>query len=441
MAADVQPQHPAPLEADPEARDHEARELEGAVRALAQNARAASRVLASTATARKDAVLLRVAALLDGPAATEILSANARDLAAAVAAGLAPSMVDRLRLDEKRLADIAEGVRAIVALPDPVGDVVHDRTLPNGLRVQRVRAPLGVIAIVYEARPNVTIDAAALCLKSGNAVILRGGKEAFETNAALAHLVGEALRAEGLPEAAVSTLGTTDRRATLALIRQSGLVDVVIPRGGEGLIRFVTENAKVPVIQHFKGVCHVYVANDADPEMALAIVRNAKVQRPSACNATETLLVDRALAESFLPQLDRALPEVELRGCDATCALVPRAKHATRDDWDTEHLALILNVRVVDDLDDALAHIAAHGSLHTEAIVTRDRAKGERFVREVDASLVLVNASTRFNDGYQLGLGAEMGISTSKLHAYGPMGLEELCTLRWVAHGEGQIRK
>lgn len=441
MAADVQPQHPAPLEADPEARDQEARELEGSVRALAQNARAASRVLASTATARKDAVLLRVAALLDGPAATEILAANARDLAAAVAAGLAPAMVDRLRLDEKRLADIADGVRAIVALPDPVGDVVHDRTLPNGLRVQRVRAPLGVIAIVYEARPNVTIDAAALCLKSGNAVILRGGKEAFETNAALAHLVGEALRAEGLPEAAVSTLGTTDRRATLALIRQSGLVDVVIPRGGEGLIRFVTENAKVPVIQHFKGVCHVYVANDADPEMALAIVRNAKVQRPSACNATETLLVDHELAESFLPQLAHALPEVELRGCDATCALVPRAKHATREDWDTEHLALILNVRVVNDFDDALAHIAAHGSLHTEAIVTRDRAKGERFVREVDASLVLVNASTRFNDGYQLGLGAEMGISTSKLHAYGPMGLEELCTLRWVAHGEGQIRK
>jgi glutamate-5-semialdehyde dehydrogenase len=415
--------------------------LEADVRALAQRAREASRVLASTTTARKDGVLLRVAALLDGPAALEILAANARDLAAAEAAGIAPAMLDRLRLDEKRLAAVADGVRAIVDLPDPVGDVVHDRTLPNGLRVKRVRAPLGVIAIVYEARPNVTIDAAALCLKSGNAVILRGGKEAFETNAALAKVVGEALRAEGLPEAAVSTLGTTDRRATLALIRQSGLVDVVIPRGGEGLIRFVTENAKVPVIQHFKGVCHVYVAGDADPDMALAIVRNAKVQRPSACNAAETVLVDRAIAESFLPKLARALPEVELRGCDVTCSLVERAKPATKEDWDTEHLALILNVRVVDDLDDALAHVAAHGSLHTEAIVTRDPAKADRFVREVDASLVLVNASTRFNDGYQLGLGAEMGISTSKLHAYGPMGLEELCTLRWVAHGEGQIRK
>jgi glutamate-5-semialdehyde dehydrogenase len=415
--------------------------IEADVRALALRAREASRVLASTTTARKDGVLLRVAALLDGPAALEILAANARDLAAAQAAGIAPAMLDRLRLDEKRLAAVADGVRAIVDLPDPVGDVVHDRTLPNGLRVKRVRAPLGVIGIVYEARPNVTIDAAALCLKSGNAVILRGGKEAFETNAALAKVVGEALRAEGLPEAAVSTLGTTDRRATLALIRQSGLVDVVIPRGGEGLIRFVTENAKVPVIQHFKGVCHVYVAGDADPEMALAIVRNAKVQRPSACNAAETVLVDRAIAESFLPKLAQALPEVELRGCDVTCALVERAKPATSEDWDTEHLALVLNVCVVNDLDDALAHIAAHGSLHTEAIVTRDPAKGDRFVREVDASLVLVNASTRFNDGYQLGLGAEMGISTSKLHAYGPMGLEELCTLRWVAHGEGQIRK
>ncbi|MCB9614911.1 MAG: glutamate-5-semialdehyde dehydrogenase [Sandaracinus sp.] len=416
-------------------------ELVAEVRALAQRAREASRVLASATTAQKDAVLLRVAALLDGPAADEILAANAKDLVAAEAAGLAPALVDRLRLDANGLAGVADGVRAIVDLPDPVGDVVHDRTLSNGLRVQRVRAPLGVIGIVYEARPNVTIDAAALCLKSGNAVILRGGKEAFESNAALAKLVGEALRAEGLPEAAVSTLGTTDRRATLALIQASGLVDVVIPRGGEGLIRFVTENAKVPVIQHFKGVCHVYVADDADLDMAMAIVRNAKVQRPSACNALETLLVDAAVAERFLPAMADALSEVALRGCERTCALVPRATPATEEDWDTEHLALVLNVRVVEGLDAALTHIARHGSLHTEAIVTRDKAKGQRFVREVDASLVLVNASTRFNDGYQLGLGAEMGISTSKLHAYGPMGLEELCTLRWVAHGEGQIRK
>ncbi|MCB9618664.1 MAG: glutamate-5-semialdehyde dehydrogenase [Sandaracinus sp.] len=421
--------------------DVDQEQLVAEVRALAQRARDASRVLASASTAQKDAVLLRVAALLDGPAADEILAANAKDIAAAEAAGLAPALVDRLRLDAKRLAGVADGVRAIVDLPDPVGDVVHDRTLSNGLRVQRVRAPLGVIGIVYESRPNVTIDAAALCLKSGNAVILRGGKEAFESNAALAKLVGEALRAEGLPEAAVSTLGTTDRRATLALIQASGLVDVVIPRGGEGLIRFVTENAKVPVIQHFKGVCHVYVADDADLDMAMAIVRNAKVQRPSACNALETLLVDAAVAERFLPAMADALSEVALRGCERTCALVPRATPATEEDWDTEHLALVLNVRVVEGLDAALTHIARHGSLHTEAIVTRDKAKGQRFVREVDASLVLVNASTRFNDGYQLGLGAEMGISTSKLHAYGPMGLEELCTLRWVAHGEGQIRK
>lgn len=417
------------------------RALDDEVRALAKRARFAARLLASATSAQKDAVLLRVAALLDGPAAAEVLEANARDVDAAQQAGLPVALVDRLRLDDKRLADVADGVRAIVALPDPVGSVVSDRTLANGLRVQRVRAPLGVIGIVYESRPNVTVDAAALCLKSGNAVILRGGKEAFESNAALARLVAEALRAEGLPEEAVSTLGTTDRRATLSLIRMSGLVDVVIPRGGEGLIRFVTENAKVPVVQHFKGVCHIYVADDADEEMALSIVRNAKVQRPSACNALETLLVDGGIAERLLPALDRALPEVALRGCERTRALVSRAAHAMDEDWNTEHLSLILNVRVVDGLDAALDHIAKHGSLHTEAIVTGDRAKAERFVREVDASLVLVNASTRFNDGYQLGLGAEMGISTSKLHAYGPMGLEELCTLRWVAHGEGQIRK
>ncbi|MBX3250063.1 MAG: glutamate-5-semialdehyde dehydrogenase [Myxococcales bacterium] len=413
--------------------------LEAEVRALALAARQASRALAIAPTAVKNAALERIA---DGLEASlpALLEANAKDLRAAEAAGLAPAMIDRLRLDEARVRATAEGVRAIVKLRDPVGAVANLRTLPNGLKVERVRVPLGVIAIVYESRPNVTIDAAALCIKSGNAVLLRGGKEAFFSNAALATIVADALEAAGLPRAAVSTLGTTDRRATLALIRQAGLVDVVIPRGGEGLIRFVSEHARVPVIQHYKGVCHVYVAEDAELKMALEIVKNAKTQRPGVCNALETLLVDHVMAEDFLPRLAAAMPEVELRGCDVTCALVDRAIPATEADWDAEYLDLILAVRVVRDMDEALEHIARHGSHHTEAIVTRDPAKGARFTREVDASLVLVNASTRFNDGFQLGLGAEMGISTSKLHAYGPMGLEELCTLKWVAHGEGQIR-
>jgi glutamate-5-semialdehyde dehydrogenase len=314
--------------------------------------------------------------------------------------------------------------------------------LPSGIRAGRMSVPLGVIAIVYESRPNVTSDAAALCIKSGNACILRGGKEAFQSARALAEVFETALEAEGLPRAVVSLLPTTQREATLALLQLDGLIDLAIPRGGEGLIRFVAENARVPVIKHYKGVCHVYVEASADYDKAERIVVNAKAQRPSVCNAAETLLVDQAVADAFVPKLCHALAakRVEIRGCERTQALYPRAKPVAEADYDTEYGDYIMNVRVVDGFAEALAHIARHGSLHSEAIITESYSKAERFLREVDASAVLVNASTRFNDGGQFGLGAEIGISTTKLHAYGPMGLNELCTKKWVVYGDGQIR-
>jgi len=409
---------------------------------VALRARAASRELARLTTARKDAVLRRAAAGLRGAHREAVLAANAADLAAADARGISAAMRDRLRLDDARIEGIASAIEQVVALPDPVGELSESRVLASGLRIARMRVPLGLVGIVYEARPNVTSDAAALCLKSGNACVLRGGSEAVRSNHAIAAVYAEALAAEGLPPASVSLLPTTDREATLALIRQAGVVDLVIPRGGESLIRFVTDNARVPVIQHYKGVCHLYVDGDADLAMAEALVLNGKVQRPSACNALETLLVDRACADAFVPRIVAALAArgVSLRGDAAVCALAPGVAAATDADWDTEYLDLVLSIAVVDGLDGALAHIARHGTLHTEAIVTRDAARGERFVREIDASLVLVNASTRFNDGTELGLGAEIGISTSKLHAYGPMGLRELCTQKWVGYGEGQVR-
>jgi glutamate-5-semialdehyde dehydrogenase len=305
-----------------------------------------------------------------------------------------------------------------------------------------MRVPLGLIAIVYESRPNVTVDAAALCFKAGNACLLRGGKEAFRTNRALAAIFERALVDEGFDPATVSLVPTLDRETMVKMIGLDGIVDLVIPRGGEGLIRFVAEHARVPVIRHYKGVCHVYVDADADAEKAIAIAVNAKTHRPGVCNAMETLLVDEEIAASFVPRVARALIErgVELRGDPRTVALVPEAKPATEADWDEEYLDLVCAVRVVDGIDGALAHVAAHGTLHTEAIVTESYTKAERWLREVDASLVLVNASTRFNDGGELGLGAEVGISTTKLHAYGPMGLAELCALKWIARGEGQIR-
>ena len=407
----------------------------------AASAKATTRLLARASAAEKNAALAGIAAALEARA-DEVLAANRVDLDAAGAKGVSGAMLDRLRLSPARIAQMTTGVRQIAALPDPVGRIDRIEARPNGLRVGRMTVPLGLVGIVYEARPNVTIDAAALCLKSGNACLLRGGSEALASNQALVRVAGDAIAAAGLPPACVSFVDDTDREGVRAMSRLSGVLDLLIPRGGEGLIRFVTENATVPVIQHYKGVCHVYVDGAADLEMAEAIAVNAKVQRPGVCNAMETLLVDAACAHAFLPRVTASLRAagVTLRGCPRTRSAVPWVEAATDADWDTEYLDLVLAVRVVDGLDDALAHIARHGTGHTEAIVSRDRDRGDRFVREVDASLVLVNASTRFNDGFELGLGAEMGISTTKLHAYGPMGLEELCARKWVGFGAGQIR-
>jgi glutamate-5-semialdehyde dehydrogenase len=410
---------------------------------LAKRAKDASRILAAASTEQKNAVLRRAAQALRGASGDRVLEANVRDLAAARGMGLSKAMLDRLQLDRKRLDGVADGVEQVAALPDPVGSVVEERVLDNGLRVSKMRAPLGLIGIIYESRPNVTADAASLCLKSGNAVLLRGGKEAFQSNTAIAEIFMKALREEGLPSESVTLLPTTDRQATLVMIGLDGIVDMVIPRGGEGLIRFVAEHARVPVIQHYKGVCHVFVDRTADPGMALDIALNAKVQRPGVCNSMETLLVDQSIASTFLPKLGAAMGKagVEIRADDRAASHLNGVKRASDEDWDTEYLDLILNVGVVDGIDGALDHVAKHGSNHTEAIVTKDDANASRWLREVDASLVLVNASTRFNDGFALGLGAEIGISTTKLHAYGPMGLAELCTLKWVGQGEGQVRQ
>lgn len=416
-------------------------DIEALVTSLAQQAKAAARVLNAAPTEQKNAVLVRAANVLRGAAGDDVLRANEKDVEAGKASGLSQAMLDRLHLDRKRLDGVADGVEQIARLADPVGELVDSRTLENGLRVSRMRVPIGLIGIIYESRPNVTADAAALCLKSGNSVLLRGGKEAFESNQAIARIFVDALEAEGLPSSAVTLLPTTDRQATLVMIGLDGIVDMVIPRGGEGLIRFVADHAKVPVIQHYKGVCHVYVDGAADLDKAVEIAVNAKTQRPGVCNAMETLLIDSACAEQFLPKVGDALKNrgVELRADERAAKLLNGARAAQATDWDEEYLDLILNVGVVDGIDGALDHVAAHGSNHTEAIVTEDASAADRWLREVDASLVLVNASTRFNDGFQLGLGAEIGISTTKLHAYGPMGLAELCTLKWIARGEGQV--
>ncbi len=409
---------------------------------LCRGARQAARVLAVAGSEQKNRALLGLArALLDE--AEGLKAANALDLEAGRAAGLSKAMLDRLTLSDQVIAAMAEGLREVAALPDPVGEVTGMWRRPNGLLVGRQRIPLGVIGFIYESRPNVTVDAAGLCLKSGNAVVLKGGKEAINSNLALARIIGRVLTDCGLPAAAVAVVPTTDRAATLALLRQDELLDVVIPRGGESLIRFVAQNSRVPVLKHYKGVCHLYVDAEADLAMAEAICVNAKCQRPGVCNALETLLVHQDVAESFLPRVARALTaqEVELRGCHVTCEILPEAVPATDDDWPAEYLDLILAVRVVKDMDQALDHIAAHGSQHTEAIVTRDHARAMRFINAVDSSVVLVNASTRFNDGGQLGLGAEIGISTCKLHAFGPMGLEELTTRKFIVFGDGQVRQ
>ena len=411
------------------------------LRRAAEDALAASRTLAVLDGATRDALLESIARALEARAA-DILAANAEDVAAAREAGLSEAMVDRLRLDPARLAGIVRAVREVIALPDPLAGIEWQAPRADGLEIGRMRAPLGVVAMIYESRPNVTVDAAVLCLKSSNAALLRGGSEARRSNAALAAAIAEGLAAHGLPAACAALVPVPDRAAIAELLRHDDCIALAIPRGGEGLIRHVAEVSRVPVIRHYKGVCHLFVDRDADLDQALGLLIDGKCARPSACNALETLLVDVPVAAAFLPRAQAALSArgVRLRADPRALPLLPGAAPATEADWDAEYLDLVLAVKVVDGIDEALAHIARHGSLHTEAIATRDAARAQRFLREVDASAVMVNASTRFNDGGELGLGAEIGISTTKLHAYGPMGLESLTTRKWVVRGAGHVR-
>ncbi len=411
------------------------------IAAMAKAARQASQAMTRITSGQKDQALQRMAdEILRN--ADAVCAENQRDVQAARSAGLAPALIDRLTITESTIAAMARGLREVAQLPDPVGSLGPSRVRPNGLEIARMRIALGVIGIIYESRPNVTVDAAGLCLKAGNAVILRGGSEAFHSNRALAAVIGRALADTGLPAAAVQVVPVTDRAAVNALLEQEESIDLIIPRGGEELIRFVVAHSRIPVLKHYKGVCHVYVDEGADLAMAEAVSFNAKVQRPGVCNAMETLLVHRSEAPRFLPAMAQrfAAAGVELRGCPETRRMLPAITSATDADWSAEYLDLILAVRVVESMEAAIAHIAAYGSSHTDAIVTRDYERARRFVREVDSSVVLVNASTRFNDGGQLGLGAEIGISTSKLHAFGPMGLEELTTTKFVVFGNGQVR-
>ena len=368
---------------------------------------------------------------------------NNKDLEAARTKGLSKAMLDRLTLSDNVIEQTAAGLEEIAAFPDPVGEIVRMWTRPNGIRVGRMRIPLGVIGIIYESRPNVTADAAALCLKAGNAVILRGGSEAFTSSKAIVGLFKDVLKENHVNEQIVNLLPTTDREAILYMLKLEELIDLIIPRGGEELIRFVAENSRIPVIKHYKGVCHLYVDAAADLDMAVKLTFNSKVQRPGVCNALETLLVHKAVADRFLPQAADKLTEagVELRGCERSLVLVPSMTPATEDDWYAEYLDLILAVKVVDDIDEAIGHIAKYGSLHTETIVTKDYAASQKFLKEVNSSSVIVNASTRMSDGYVYGLGAEVGISTTKIHSYGPMGVEDLTTTKFIVLGDGQVRE
>ena len=404
-------------------------------------AKDAAFALANASTAQKDAALAAIAAALEARAA-DILSANREDVEAARAGGMSPSMLDRLSLSEARVKGMAEGVRDVAKLPDPVGRVLSGSTLACGLAMEKIAVPLGVIGIIFEARPNVTSDAAALCLKSGNACILRGGKEAIRSNTAIANVMRGALKEAGLDENCVCLIEDTDRATATAMMRLNRYIDCLIPRGGAGLIRSVVENATVPVIETGVGNCHAYVEKTADIAMAAEIVFNAKTSRPSVCNALETLLVDEAIAETALPVIAARLKEknVELRGCPRTCAILPEAVPACENDYEVEFLDYILAVKVVSGMDEAIAHIRRYSSHHSECIVTRDLAAARRFTREVDSAAVYVNASTRFTDGGVFGLGAEIGISTQKLHARGPMGLEALVSYKYVLYGDGQVR-
>lgn len=409
---------------------------------LVTRARRAASRLATLSTSVKNQALLSMADALEAQSEA-LLAANARDIEAFEATPEKQAMADRLRLTQERVADMAAGLREVAKLPDPLGEMPKMWTRPNGMQVGKVRVPIGVIGIIYESRPNVTADSAALCLKSGNACVLRGGSEAIHSNTAIAAVLSEAAEKAGVPAGAISFVSRPDRELVPVLLKKDQFIDLIIPRGGESLMRVVTEHSTIPVIKHDAGVCHIYVDDDADPAMAGEICFNAKVQRPSTCNAMETLLVHQGIARTwlagFIDKLTAA--KVEVRGCQKTCALSSAAKPASESDYGKEFLDLTLAVKVVKNVDEAMEHIAQHGSRHTEAIITTDYQKAMRFLREVDASAVLVNASTRLNDGYQFGLGAEIGISTSRIHARGPMGLEELTCSKFIVLGSGQIRE
>ncbi len=408
---------------------------------VGRHARDAARLVAKADSTAKNQALILIAEAIER-SADALLTANAQDLAAANEKKLDPPLIDRLTLTPKNIASMADGLRQIALLPDPIGEISDLRQQPSGIRVGHMRVPLGVIAIIYESRPNVTADAAGLCLKAGNASILRGGSEAIHSNQAIAACVHQGLIRAGLPETAVQVIETTDRAAVGELLRMNEYVDIVVPRGGKGLIERVMQESRIPMIKHLDGVCHVYIDDKADIDKAVRIADNAKTQRLGTCNTMETLLIARGIADRVLPPLAKTYAQkgIELRGDEAARRIVPDMVLATEEDWYTEYLAAILSVRVVDGLDAAIDHIGRYGSQHTDAIITEDKERAQRFLREVDSSSVLVNASTRFADGYEYGLGAEIGISTDKLHARGPVGLEGLTSLKWVVYGDGQIR-
>jgi glutamate-5-semialdehyde dehydrogenase len=415
-------------------------EVAVAVETMARQARAAALKLSQLSTEKKDAILRAMAAGLRA-ATAEILEANAKDIAAGEEKGLGKAMLDRLRLDEKRVDAIAGGIEQVASLPDPVGEVMEKWERPNGMRLEQVRVPIGTIGIIFESRPNVTSDAAVLCFKTGNATILRGGSEAIHSNRAIAKALQEAGEKEGLPDDAIQLVPFTDRSSVTALCQMDQWLDVIIPRGGKGLIETVVAQARMPVIKHYDGICHLYVDAAADLEMAVSLTVNSKTQKPGVCNALETLLVNAEVVEAFLPKVAEALTAkgVELRGCERTQAVID-CNEATDEDWGTEYLDLILSIKVVDSLEEAVAHINTHGSHHTDCIVTADEETAERFMRSVDSACVFHNVSTRFADGEEFGFGAEIGISTEKLHARGPMGLRELTSYQYRVRGEGQVR-
>jgi glutamate-5-semialdehyde dehydrogenase len=410
--------------------------------AKAKEAREGARSLGKASSKQKNLALIKMSEALK-KREKELIKENAKDISFARKKGLSKAMIDRLTLNEKRINEMAQGLIEVAALPDPVGEVVKMWQRPNGMSVGKMRVPIGVIGIIYESRPNVTADATSLCLKAGNSVILRGGSEAIHSNRAIVKILRDVAGKEGLHEGVVTFIDIPDREAVMEMLKLEGIVDLIIPRGGEGLIRAVTENSRIPVLKHYKGVCHVFVDRDADLQMAQDICFNAKVQRPATCNAMETMLVDKKIAGKFLPAMAARFKKagVVLKGCPETIKILRAIDRVKEEEYYNEYLDLVLNVRVVKDIDEAMEHIAKYSSSHSDSIITKDYAKGMRFLREVDSSAVFINASTRLNDGYQFGLGAEIGISTDKIHARGPMGLEELTCTKFIVLGNGQIRE